>query len=81
MSGSELWIGLAVGLVPYRVERECLAGGARRVQIRALFWSLMVHQRRSGRHDWKVRVPLIERLRDAAWAAVARLRGNEFPEA
>ena len=81
MNGNELWIGLAVGLVPYRIERKCLAGGTRTLEIRALFWALEVRWRRSSHHDWKVRVPLIERLRDAAWAAVTRLRGVSMPDA
>lgn len=76
MSEKELWIGLAVGFVPYRIERRCLAGGSRRLEVRALFWSLRVHWRRSGRLDWKLSVPLIERLRDAVWAAVTRLQGK-----
>ena len=76
MNGNEVWIGLAVGFVPYRIERRCLAGGGRKLEIRALFWTLMVHWRRSGRHDWKLSVPLIERLRDAVWAAVTRLQGK-----
>jgi hypothetical protein len=80
MNGNELWIGLAVGLLPYRIERKCLARGGRVLEVQALFWSLAVQRRRSGRCDWKVRVPLIERLRDAAWAAVTRLRGNVGPE-
>jgi len=76
MNGNELWIGLAVGLAPYHIERTCLAGGTWTLEVRALFWSVTVRCRRSGRHDWKVRVPLFERLRDAAWAAVTRLRGD-----
>jgi hypothetical protein len=79
MNEKELWIGLAVGFVPYHVERQCLACGSRKLEVRALFWSLRVHWRRSGRHDWKLSVPLIERLRDAVWAAVTRLQGKESP--
>lgn len=81
MNGNEIWIWLAVGLVPYRVARKHLAGGVRSLEVRALFWSLTVRLRQSGRHDWTVRVPLVERLRDAVWSAVMRLRGGEPPEA
>jgi hypothetical protein len=81
MKGNEIWIWLAVGLVPYRIARKHLAGGVRLLEIRALFWSLTVRLRHSGRHDWTVRVPLVERMRDAVWAAVMRLRGGQSPEA
>jgi hypothetical protein len=77
MNANEVWIWLAVGLVPYRITWQCLAGDVRTLEVRALFWSLNVRLRRSGRHDWTLRAPLIERLRDAAWAAVMRLRGDE----
>jgi hypothetical protein len=81
MNGKEVWIWLAVGLVPYRIAWKHLAGGVRLLEIRALFWSLELRLRRSGRHDWTVRVPLVERVRDAVWSAVMRLRGGESPEA
>jgi hypothetical protein len=81
MKGNEIWIWLAVGLVPYRVARKHLAGGGHLLEIRALFWSLELRRRQSGRHDWTVRVPLVERVRDAVWSAVMRLRGGESPEA
>jgi len=74
MNGNEFWIGLAAGLLPYRVERRWLARGGRKLQVRALFWSLVVCQRRNGRRTWMVHVPLVERLRDAAWAAIEQLR-------
>lgn len=74
MNGNEVWVWLVVGLVPYRIEKRCLAGHVRTLEVRALFWSLTVRLRSSGRHDWTVRVPLIERLRDAVWAAVTQMR-------
>jgi hypothetical protein len=74
MNGNELWIGLAAGLLPYHVERRWLARGGCKLQVRALFWSLVVHQYRNGRRTWLVHVPLIERLRAAAWAAIEQLR-------
>jgi hypothetical protein len=72
MSEKEIAISLAVGLIPHRIERKCLPGGIRTFEVRAFFWSLEVRQRRSGRNDWTVRVPLIERLR-----AAALLHGDE----
>jgi hypothetical protein len=77
MNETQVWIGLLLGLVPYRLERQYLSGGKRKLQIRALFWSLTLYQRRNGRCDWILRIPLIERSRDAAWAAVIRLRGTD----
>jgi hypothetical protein len=80
MNGKEIWIWLAVGLVPYHVKYECLAGGGHRLYLRSLFWSLVVHRRRSGRRDWRVRVPLIESLRDVVWATVTHLCGDASPD-
>jgi hypothetical protein len=77
---TQLYIGLMMGLVPYHIERKYLVGNKRTLQVRALFWSLTLHQRRSGRHDWTLCVPLIERLRDAAWAAVMCLRDKQPPQ-
>lgn len=76
-----VWIWLAVGMVPYSIKRKHLKGGVRTVEMRALFWSLNVRLRRSGRHDWRVYIPLVEQLREAVWAAILRLRGGRSPEA
>jgi hypothetical protein len=81
MSINEIWIWIVVGLLPYRVKWQSLTNGVCTLEMRALFWSLAVRLRRSGRHDWKLSVPLIERLRDAVWAAVMRLHDNQPPEA
>jgi hypothetical protein len=75
------WIWLAMGVVPYSIKCKHLRGGVRTVEMRALFWSLSVRLRRSGRHDWRVYVPLVEQLREAVWAAIMRLRGGRPPEA
>jgi hypothetical protein len=80
MNETQLWIGLLTGLTPYHIERKYLAGGKRTLEARALFWSLTLHQRRSSRHDWTLCVPLIERLRAAAWAAVMCLRDAPPPQ-
>jgi|GEM_PF-1015751 len=74
------WAWLAAGLVPYHIEKRLPSRRERVVTIRALFWTLEVHTRRIGctrRTDWALRIPLIERVRDAVWAAVMRLKGNE----
>lgn len=73
---NELWIWLAVGLVPYYIHHQYTPDGVRVFTVRALFWSLQVQRQWSGQHAWTVQVPLIERLRDAVWAAVLRLRGG-----
>jgi hypothetical protein len=80
MDELQIQIGLLLGLLPYRVERVHRAGGRRTLQVRALFWSLAVQRQRNGRRDWVVRVPAIERLRDAAWAAVMHLRDGPPPQ-
>jgi hypothetical protein len=80
MNAREMWVWLAVGVVPYRIERRCLAGGVRTVEVRALFWSVSVRRLRSGRCCWTVRLPLVERLREAVWAAVMRLRDGSAGE-
>jgi hypothetical protein len=77
MNINEIWIWLMIGLCPYRFKRTHLAGGVCLWEARALFWSLSVYQRRTGRNDWVMNAPLIERLRDAVWAAVIRLQSDE----
>ena len=74
MNDNSLWLWLAAGLLPYRIERQYRADGPR-VIVRALFWSLTVRRRR-GRYTWTLHVLVVERLRDAIWAAVMRLKGG-----
>jgi hypothetical protein len=85
------WAWLAAGLVPYHIEKRYPSRHDRVVTIRALFWTLEIRTRwlrpthrgrRSRRYtDWTLRIPLIERVRDAVWAAVMRLKGSEQPPA
>ena len=70
---------LAAGLVPYYIEKKLPSRRESLVTFRALFWTLDVRTRRVGRvhrADWTLRIPLIERTRDAVWAAVMRLKGT-----
>ena len=81
------WAWLAAGLVPYHIEKRYPSRRERVIKIRALFWTLDVRtswlrpisHRGRGQHrsDWTLRIPLIERVRDAVWAAVLRLKGGE----
>lgn len=79
---------LTVGLVPYHIQKRYPARRVRTITIRALFWTLDIRThwqpcrdrrrvRSQCRTAWTLHIPLIERLRDAVWAAVARLRGSD----
>lgn len=78
MTFDDLRIWLILGLVPYRIHKQHLPGSLRLIEIRALFWTCNVKQRPSGRHDWTVRVPLIEKLRQAVWAAVMQFKDSKL---
>lgn len=80
MNGNEIWLWLLVGLTPYHLKRVNRPGKLHRLELRALFWSLAVERRPGGRYEWLMRAPLIERLREAMWAALLRLRDPEAPE-
>jgi hypothetical protein len=80
MNENLTWAWLAAGLVPYHIEKKVPSRRERVVTIRALFWSLEVRTRRlrrTRRTEWTLHIPLIERVRDAVWAAVMRLKGGE----
>ena len=78
MFGNNLWVWLIVGLIPYYINKQPTRNGWI-LQVRALFWSLEVH-RQQGRNRLTLRVPLIERLRSAVWAAIQHLRGDDPPQ-
>jgi hypothetical protein len=90
MNENLTWAWLAAGFVPYHIEKRYPTCRERIVTIRALFWTLEVRTRwmrptcrgrRSRRcTDWTLCIPLIERVRDAVWAAVLRLREGEPPK-
>ena len=71
------WIGLAAGLLPYRIERRRTAPRAWTLDIDALFWSLEVRRSPHRRSAWTLRLPVIRRLRDAAWAAITRIKEGD----
>jgi hypothetical protein len=77
MNGNEIWLWLLVGLTPYYLKRVNRPGKLHRLEMRALFWSLVVQRQSGGRYEWTIRAPLIERLREAMWAAILRLREPE----
>ncbi|GIK56672.1 MAG: hypothetical protein HND44_08465 [Chloroflexi bacterium] len=67
-----LWFLL--GFVPCWVNRQPVRGGWQ-LEIRALFWHLTLTRRtvRSQRTSFTLRVPLIEKVSAAIWAAVKSL--------
>lgn len=77
MNGNEIWLWLLVGLTPYHLKRVNRPGKVHRLEMRALFWSLAVERRPGGCYEWTIRAPLIERLREAMWAAILQLRDSE----
>lgn len=76
MITDNLWFWLALGLLPYMIERSTTPAPGTTLTIRALFWEVQVERALGRRTHWKMRVILIERLREAVWAAIARLRGE-----
>lgn len=74
------WFWFVLGFVPYWIDRKRVRAGWQ-FTIRALFWTLTVTRRsgkRQGRRwrrtSWRFRLPIIEKLRQAVWAAVMSLR-------
>lgn len=81
MNESQIACWLLLGILPYRIAMDDKVGSAYSLSIRALFWAVTIERHWYGDVEWSIRVPLIERLRDAVWAAVMRLRGGDDPEA
>jgi hypothetical protein len=71
-----MWIWLAVGCIPYTVSRNWNAYGTLTLTITAIFWRVEIEHHVGGRYNWSVRVPLISRMKEAAWAAVTHLRSD-----
>ena len=64
----------------YWVDRKRIRAGWQ-LTIRALFWTLTITRhsyKRRRRHwtrtNWRFRLPVVEKLRQAVWAAVMSLR-------
>ena len=75
-----IWIWMGVGCLPWWVSRRVVTAGAGRrrrrllrLEVRAIFWRLVVEQPPQGRVAWRLHVPLIERLQQAVWAALQGL--------
>jgi hypothetical protein len=64
---------MAIGLLPYHGQHECLPGGVKRLEVTAMFWLLTIRFRPSGNHDWTLRVPLILYLRHSLWAVIEKI--------
>ena len=74
------WFWFLLGFIPYRIEREFIRNGWQ-LDIKALFWTFTVtrrihrrKRRRFQRTSWTLRIPFIEKLREAIWTAVISLR-------
>ena len=78
MIGNDIWIWLVVGFIPYYVNKQQMGNGWI-LQVRALFWSLEIDRQQVRRNRWTLRVPLIERLRNAVCASIMHLRGDFSP--
>ena len=67
-------MGVVVGFIPYFIKRQQIRGG-HVLEVRALFWSARYTSR-----QWTIRIPLIERLRHAIWAAILHLREGDHSQ-
>jgi hypothetical protein len=72
------WILTLVGIIPYHVTCKRARNG-QRLHICALFWSLELLLKQKGWCQWTLRIPLIEQMQSAVWAAVMRLKGGDAP--
>lgn len=78
MIGNNFGIWVAAGLIPYWInKRETRNGWI--LQMRALFWSLEVHSQPPRRNRWTLRILLIERIHNAVWVVIMRMREDDFP--
>ncbi len=74
------WVVIGLGCVPWLVERRTVKVKdgrrlrvARQWQVQAIFWQVTWTRCPRRRAEWQVRVPLLERLQKAVWAAVQSL--------
>ncbi len=80
MNEHNLWIWLIVGMIPYSIQQRSLEDGERLFAAHALFWSVAVCSDQKRYIRWMLRIPLIQRLQDAIWAAVLRQREDELSQ-
>ncbi len=80
MNGHDLWLWFIVGMIPYTFKRQFLTDGSRLLQAHALFWSAEIRVSRGRRVQWTIRIPLIQRLGNALWEALMRLREDKPDE-
>ena len=55
------WFWIVVGTVPYSVNIE-QKRDEKKMEVRALFWSLVVCAQRNGYSRWEVRFPFVRQL-------------------
>ncbi len=80
MHGNNNWIcWLLAGFIPYSIERHPRRNG-RVLSIRAMFWSVEIDSWKGKQRSWIVRLPLIERCRNAIWAAITHFQRDEPPQ-
>lgn len=80
MSLVDLKILLILGFVPYHIQNQHHGSGLRHIEIRALFWTCIIKQGLNGRHNWKLRISLIEKLHQSVWAAVMHWKDNKLSD-
>ena len=77
MDTSYFLLWLIAGLIPYYIEQRWQRGRTHVTEVRALFWNMRIYQYRSGRKNWKITIPLSQRLGKVVWAAIDKLREND----
>jgi hypothetical protein len=77
MNGHDLWPWFVVGMIPYTLKRQFLTNGSRLLQAHAFFWSAEIRLSRRGQVQWTIRIPLIQRLGNALWETLMRLREDK----
>lgn len=77
MNGNTIWLWLVIGLIPYNIKCQHMRNVRRTLEVRAMFWSLVIHQQTSRGYEWTILVPFIERIRKVVWKAVMLLQEDE----
>jgi hypothetical protein len=79
MIGNDFKLWLIIGIIPYYINKQQMKNGWI-LQVRALFWSLEIHLSQYRRNQWTLHIPLINRLRNACWAIMIHLGGEDSPK-